>query len=282
MAKIEYEPYRSLIYVDCAKEEYRHRLQYWLYSRHVPDSIAKFDPWVTKYAFYNALPVPPEGERFGTVKMQLTEHYWMCNPCSDESSINTLYEVFPPEALKWQGLVPDQFHGERAAAIEGAEEEFDEKKAFEAPSLAWAFLPIFWEADLKGKGRTIEDGPNYRWQFMIAYPEGVSKEDGDKWLMGEVLPKFAEMPEVTRILTSRIIKEINHAHYDRVVEMWFDGPEEWFDCAVTKMADLEKPEWAETDAFPYLKPMINITSIFLTDMVSSDNLRGYRGYIPMR
>ena len=126
MAKIEYEPYRSLIYVDCAKEEYRHRLQYWLYSRHVPDSIAKFDPWVTKYAFYNALPVPPEGERFGTVKMQLTEHYWMCNPCSDESSINTLYEVFPPEALKWQGLVPDQFHGERAAAIEGAEEEFDE------------------------------------------------------------------------------------------------------------------------------------------------------------
>lgn len=28
-----------------------------------------------KYAFYNALPTPPEGERFGTRRMQMTEHY---------------------------------------------------------------------------------------------------------------------------------------------------------------------------------------------------------------
>ena len=281
MAKIEYEPYRSLIYVDCAKEEYRHKLQYWLYSQHIPDSIAKFDPWCTKYAFYNALPVPPEGERFGTVRMQMTEHYWMCNPCSPESEINTLYEVFPPEALVWQGLVPDQFSGERAVSVEGATEEVKEN-SFEAPSLAWAFLPIFWENDLKGKGRTIKDGPNYRWQFMIAYPENVEKEEGDRWMMEEILPKFAKMPEVNRILTSKIIKEVNHGHYDRLVEMWFDGPEEWYKCAVEGMKNVEKPAWGECERFPFLKPSINIASIFISDLVTSDNLRSYRGYIPMR
>ena len=62
----ESRPMRSLIYVDCVREEYRHRLLHWLYAMHVPDSISKFGPYVTKYAFYNALPTPPGGERFGT------------------------------------------------------------------------------------------------------------------------------------------------------------------------------------------------------------------------
>ena len=73
MGEITYQPLRSLIYVDCVKEEYRHKLQHWLYYYHAPESIAKFEPWVTKYAFYNALPTPPQGERFGTYRMQLTD-----------------------------------------------------------------------------------------------------------------------------------------------------------------------------------------------------------------
>ena len=63
---VEFRPMRSVIYVDVCREEYRHRLQHWLYGHHIQDSISNFGPYVTKYAFYNALPVPPEGERFGT------------------------------------------------------------------------------------------------------------------------------------------------------------------------------------------------------------------------
>ncbi|NTV90592.1 MAG: acetyl-CoA hydrolase, partial [Clostridiales bacterium] len=77
---VEFNPMRSLIYVDCCKEEYRHRLKHWLHRYHITDSISQFGPYVSKYAFYGALPVPPEGERFGTCRMQLTEHYWMINP----------------------------------------------------------------------------------------------------------------------------------------------------------------------------------------------------------
>ena len=81
---LEYRPMRSVIYVDCVREEYRHRLQHWLYAVHVPDSISKFTPYCTKYAFYNALPTPPEGDRFGTRRMQMTEHYWMVNEMTPE------------------------------------------------------------------------------------------------------------------------------------------------------------------------------------------------------
>ena len=49
---------RSIIYVDCAKEEYRIKLHYWLYHTHVPESISQFQPYVSKYAFYECLPVP--------------------------------------------------------------------------------------------------------------------------------------------------------------------------------------------------------------------------------
>ena len=45
---------RSLIYVGLAKEEYRPKLENWLYKHHVPESISKLQPYITKYAFYQA------------------------------------------------------------------------------------------------------------------------------------------------------------------------------------------------------------------------------------
>ena len=279
MGEITYQPLRSLIYVDCVKEEYRHKLQHWLYYYHAPESIAKFEPWVTKYAFYNALPTPPQGERFGTYRMQLTEHYWMVNPMSQESLVNSLNEYFPIDAMIWQGTLPENAKedgfmadGESARASGGDNG---------CPPFIFAFLPIFWEQDLKGTGRTMVDGPNYRWQFLISYPEG-HKEDGDQWMMNEVLPAFAAMPEVTRMMTSKVKKEINNCHMDRCVEMWFDGPEEWYHCAVENAVAITKPEWAEYDSFPYLQPQFQFASLFLTDIATSDNLKQYRGYLPMR
>ena len=259
MGEITYQPLRSLIYVDCVKEEYRHKLQHWLYYYHAPESIAKFEPWVTKYAFYNALPTPPQGERFGTYRMQLTEHYWMVNPMSQESLVNSLNEYFPIDAMIWQGTLPENAKEEgfmadgEAARASGGDNG--------CPPFIFAFLPIFWEQDLKGAGRTMVDGPNYRWQFLVSYPEG-HKEDGDQWMMNEVLPAFAAMPEVTRMMTSKVKKEINNCHMDRCVEMWFDGPEEWYHCAVENTASFKKPEWAEYDNFPYLRPQFQFASLF--------------------
>jgi len=44
---------------------------------------------------------------------------------------------------------------------------------------------------------------------MVYYPEGVTLEEGDKWLKEEFLPAYTEQDEVIRCLSSKIIKEIN-------------------------------------------------------------------------
>jgi chalcone isomerase len=283
---LEFKPMRSLIYVDVVKEDCRHMLKHWLYKHHIPDSISQFGPYVTKYAFYPALPTPTEGDRFGTCRMQLTEHYWTINPMCEELKNKALTEYFPMDVLKWQGNIPDD---NKVAVLEG--EDVDNVEGDDAratggnngcPPFIFAFVPVCWEEDIKGAQRTVEDGPNYRWQFVMKYPEGVPMEEGDKWFYEEVIPKFKDMPDVLRILTSKIIQEVNGCPYQRVVEMWFNCPSAWYRSAVVNAKEIKKPSWAQYDEFPYLKPKFEISSLFLTDIAESDNFSQYRGYITMR
>lgn len=275
---VPFQPMRSLIYVDCVREQYRHKLKHWLYYYHVPESISQFQPYVSKYAFYSALPVPPEGERFGTYRMQLTEHYWLINPLQDKMAVHTFSEYFPPECLRWQGILPDVEH-EEMEQISGNEARTMQNS--KQPPFIFAFVPIAWEKDYKGKGRSIVDGPNYRWQFMVKYPDGVSKADGDAWLEANVLEPLQNHPNVLRLLSSDIMQDINNCPYQRVLEAWFDGPDEW----VSTVLDIEKnairPEWATADRYPYLKPKFGIASLFLTDTTESDNFH-FHGHITMR
>ena len=114
---------------------------------------------------------------------------------------------------------------------------------------------------------------------MVHYPEGVTLEEGDRWLKEEFLPAYTEQDEVIRCLSSKIIKEINGCDFDRVVEMWFPCQSAW--VASTEKA-VKKPSWAETTDFPYLKKSYGISGIFLSDIARSDNMTGYHGYITMR
>ena len=54
------------------------------------------------------------------------------------------------------------------------------------------------------------------------------------------------------------------------------------ECGDGAAAKIQKPAWAQTDAFPYLTPYQNIMGGFVTDYVTSDNLVSYHGYITMR
>lgn len=70
--------------------------------------------------------------------------------------------------------------------------------------------------------------------------------------------------------------------FHRLVELWFDGPEEWYAAAVEGTRSMEKPDWAQQEQFPFLRSNHNIVGMFLSDMAASDNLTQYRGYITMR
>ena len=273
----DYRPMRSIIFVDCVREEYRHRLQHWLYAVHIPDSISKFGPYVSKYAFYNALPVPPEGERFGTRRFQMTEHYWLTNEMAPEMSACAMAERMPVEVLRWQGMIPDD--GAKLSEENMDADEHRSSGGGEMPPFVFAHVPINWQYDYKGKGRTIADGPNYRWQFVVNFPD---PEAGEKWFNEVMVPYFQNRPEVNRFLSSKIYPDVVGCKFQRLVEMWFDGPEEWHAAAVEGTKSMEKPEWAQQEKFPFLKSNYNIVGMFLTDMATSDNLTQYRGYITMR
>lgn len=275
----EFRPMRSVIYVDCVREEYRHRLQHWLYNVHVPDSISKFTPYVMKYAFYNALPVPPQGERFGTRRMQMTEHYWLLNEMQPEMHNNALGEVMPPEVLRWQGMIPDSDEAVAHMSKMSGDEHRASGGDNGCPPFVFAHVPINWEEDFKGAGRTVADGPNYRWQFVLRWP---CEKTGEKWFHEVMVPYFVNRPEVNRLVSSKIYHDVVGCQFHRLVEMWFDGPEEWYTAAVEGTAGMAKPDWAQADAFPFLKSNFNIVGVFLTDIASSDNLAQYRGYLPMR
>ena len=273
---------RSLIYVGLAKEEYRAKLENWLYKYHVPESISKLQPYITKYAFYQAYPTPPEGKRFGAREMQLTEHYWLVNEHLPEMANSIFNEYTPMDVLRWQGCIPD-------IDTEGSQAESGHAGRAagggEMPPFIFSFVPINWEEDFKGKGRSFEDGPNYRWQFLIQYPEGCSKEEGEKWFHEELVPFFVNCDEVNRLVSSKVMMNCGapEAKFDRLVEVWFEGPEEWYNVCVNLAAkQLKKPQWAQQDQFPFLKAQHNIASVFLGDRCTSDNLRSYMGLITMR
>ena len=280
----EFNIMRSLIYVGLAKEEYRPKLEHWLYYHHVPESISKLSPYVTKYAFYQAFPTPEEGERFGDRKMQLTEHYWLVNEHLPEMANNIFNEYMPMDVLRWQGCIPD----EDSEAVRANSESGDAGRAAgggEFPPFIFSFVPINWEEDFKGRERTLEDGPNYRWQFLIKYPEECGKEEGERWFHEEVVPFLTGSDLVNRVVSSKVIVNYGapEAQFDRVVEVWFDGPEEWHElCVNMAKKHFTKPAWAQQDEFPFLKPQHNIASVFLGDRCTSDNLRQYKGYITLR
>ena len=150
------------------------------------------------------------------------------------------------------------------------------------PPFVFAHVPINWEEDFKGKGRMVCDGPNYRWQFVLQYSEEAGEAEGERWFHEEVVPYFQSRPEVNRFLSSKIYHDVVGCTFHRLVELWFDGPEEWYAAAVEGAKALKKPAWAQQEAFPFLKPQFNIVGMFLTDIPACDNLTQFRGYITMR
>ena len=118
-------------------------------------------------------------------------------------------------------------------------------------------------------------------QIILKYPDHA-KEAGDQWVLNELIPAFADCEETNRILSSRVIKEANGCEFDRVLEIWFDGPDEWTSCIKKVEAAVAKPDWAEDETFPYLRKNYSVQSIFVPDYATTDNMTQFRGYITMR
>jgi hypothetical protein len=241
---------------------------------------------VTKYAFYKALPVPADGERFGVMNFQMTEHYWLFNPLVPELQIKTYGETVDVDVFKGNGIIPDDDRITDEVMMQmmsNADAVRDNKADIPvAVPFIYVFLPIAWQEEYKGSMRKISEGPNYRWQFLINFPDDCSEEEADRWLKEEVIPYFQKAPEVRRILSSKIRKEVNGADYDRAMEIWFANEQDWKKVAADGTLDFKKPDWATEDVFPFLKPKFEFASMMFGDYAYRNNLADYRGPLTMR
>lgn len=277
MAMRDNPPFRSYI-MNCVREDADLPAAYrWLYKYHVPDSISKLRPYCDSYATYRALPVPPGGEDYGAYNWIMTEHHWRYDPSvywGPEGRVNAFQEVFDQEFLTITNQPPAG--SLRDNVWQGSRDGYH--------PIVYAAAPLFWEKDFKGAGRTIEDGPNFRWLIVLKYPQGVSREEGDRWFLRELGPALADLPQVNRFVTSaaRPDSPFIKGTWHRVAELWFDSSREWRQAIVDNAASFPRPDWAVYDRFPYLEPYADFTSIFLLDRPESDHLSQYRGYIPTR
>ena len=271
----KWQPMRSSLMVSVRDDSDLPAAYRWLYKHHVADSISQFAPYVTKYATYRALPIPPGGEEFGTYNFIMTEHYWLIDPFSTSAEgvpVGLAFtEHFTDEYLEITrqptglGLRPSKWMGSRDGYH----------------PTAFTFLPMFWEDDFKGP-RSIEDGPNYRWQIVFAYPQGVSCEEGDAWFKEVFAPAICDLPQVTRFISSRVLNSPRKSPFHRLAEIWFENSREW-EAAMAAVADkVAPPAWATYDRFPFFEPYKDFVGIFLLDRPEADHLQQFRGYVTTR
>ena len=272
----EWRPMRSVIMV-CVRDDSDLPAAYrWLYKHHVADSISQFAPYVTRYCSYRALPLPPGGEEFGTYNFIMTEHYWLIDPFAGDQSGT-------PRGLAFKEYFTDEYLVVTRQKPGGAlrESRWTGTRDGYHPTV-FTFLPMFWEEDFKGSQRTIEDGPNYRWQISFAYPQGISREQGDEWFYNEFVPVIAALPEVNRFLSSRVLDSPRKSPFHRFCEIWFDNSREWQKAMAKARAALRKPAWASSERFPFFEPYEDFVGIFLLDRPESDHLQQFRGYLTTR
>lgn len=265
-----------------------HKAMRYLWTDHVSDSISQFEPYVTKYGWYRALPVPKDGDKYGTYNLIMTEHYWLINPFSSANGKprnKAFREITSPEFTKLIGAVPMDsdidIHGD-ADALRESPWPGDRDQDVDVIPPMMICLPLFWEDDLKGNERTMMDGYNYRWVTVWKYPEGVSEEEGDKWFFETLVPELQERPEVRRMLTSKVIHTGIPTPFHRVVEFWFEDANAWREAIVNAGKEYTKPEWATSDSFPFVKPVKDFVGIFLMDTPDADHLRQFRGVLTTR
>ncbi len=153
----------------------------------------QFEPYVTKYAFYPSYQCPPEGERFGYAKMQLTEHHWLVSDLDPRLGIKAIAETFPMDVLVWQGNLL-RLHLQAAVCCTGEDggdigNEARQTAVEGANPFIFAFLLCGgkWTSKVKAEQSkmvlTIVGTGN-------RFPEGVDKAEGEKWLFEEVIPVF--------------------------------------------------------------------------------------------
>lgn len=223
----------------------------WYYRYHAPEFVRWYGPWLRRYETFSAImPGGDAGRRFGAQLGKYTEMWW---PSMED------YEE--PGAVKnVRPYTPGNFP--RGTSILSA----------------MTIIPALPTEDFTETDPNPEQ-PIVRWLRVWAYPDGVSREEGDKWYLETHAPEIKKLDKLMRFVSYKTLDFQPYGAggafrtWHRVDEMWFPDMETWHKAFIDG-PKLTAPAWAKQE------PWVTMVSDFVRIKPDVDFLRGGNGAGP--
>jgi hypothetical protein len=243
----------------------------WLLKDHCLETLSWIAPWLDSYVSYRAVPPPPamhaDVMRFGYYNWRVTNH---------------VYNDTPPPASKLWSIVAPVPHPVRPKVVD-VEEIYDTKASgsLERPLLhLLCFVPFIPTEDFLGSRLDAWGTSIIRWLQIVKYPEGVSREEGEKWYLETHAREVMQQPGLIRYFSYRTIDFPGQPAYPwhRVSELWYADFNSWKKANIDSPPAYTQPAWATYHEYPFAEPFKDFASSFILERPTNDFLRDYRGY----
>ncbi len=252
--------FRSLVWHDIPISDIA-SMERWYYQFHGPEIVRRYGPWMQRFECYMPVAAPAYVYPYGFYNWRVTEGWWRETPSTGCGG--TMALTVPPATLR-----------RRAACFFPAQPTED-----------------FMGADFQPKDKSV-----LRWQIMMKYPEGVTKDEGEDWFLNTHVKEVMKQPGLYRYFSYKTIKEEIHlpGHFppgnelpsgvsvlgwDRVAEMWYETFDDWHKSVIEMPPMYTKPSWAKYEQYPFLEPYVDFASTFILERPIDEFLRDARVYL---
>jgi hypothetical protein len=237
-------------------------MERWYYKDHSAEIARRYGPWMQRHESWMPVHTPIDAQEYGWFNWRLTQVYWRELP---ETGAKGEYAFTPPPY--W----------------------FDR--------IINCFIPAQCTDDFKGSQLLNFEKYVLRWVQFIQFPEGVDKEEADRWYVDIFAKEACRHDKMYRFFSSKTIKGLGRLpgvwrecdkvflksgkalQWDRVSEMWFENFDDWRDFVKTNPPTYTAPKWAKTDAFPFLTPYEDFVSTVVLEQPNNDFIAEKRIYL---
>lgn len=236
-------------------------MERWYHRDHSAEIARRYGPWLARHESYLPVDAPADARAFGFYNWRVTEAWWREVPSPGPQG--ALSFTLPPV---W-------------------------------PTVATCFVPPQPTEDFLGAYLQPHEKVGVRWVMLLKYPEGVSREEGERWFLETHAPETMKQPGLYRYFSYQVIQEpiglpgvwppgaspppgSYHPAWDRVSELWYETFSDWRRSVIESPPRYTKPAWATWDAYPFVKPFEGLVSSFLLERPNDEFLRDLRSYSP--
>ena len=243
-------------------------MERWFVQCHCPQVMAQ-EPWLTRYVMFRAMP--------------------------------------PAEGMKELAFFNYRVHENLGLSVEGRRSlrgllGMTPEPVDNAMTVAIANVPAEPTEDFFGQTMNHADGAFIRFVYMMSYPRGVSREEGEDWFLNTFAPEACKLPGLLRFFSHKAYDKqyppiplpegtgtpefvdvgednIFFHRWDRVCELWFRNNSAWTNAFVKNPPAWTVPAWATRDTFPFVEPGKDFVCTSLLERPDQNMLKYYDGCI---